>query len=153
MIHSSCVSMFLYLHIWKVMLLISLTVVVSLSGLEVTHLLLEYIPRSAPPTVPLKLVACLRVIVTSCPRQVEGIQWTCHVAGCCNSRCRNVLIGTQDATLWELFGWKHEYCVSMCVNFLMWEITASLLTCFITDVSFSNHNSAMYLRNMKVMDR
>lgn len=53
---------------------------VSLSGLEATHFLLEYIPRSALPTIPLKLVACLRIIITSCPRKVKDVQcwFTCY---------------------------------------------------------------------------
>lgn len=52
----------------------------------------------------------------------------------------------------KLFGWKPAQCVSINLNSFIGEIIVSLLACFVTDVSISNHNTTMYLRNVRLMD-
>lgn len=121
MIHSSCVSMFLHLH-WKVMLLISLTFWVSLSGFEVTHLFFKYTSRSPVPLgflsnwlLILRVAVFLRLSLLAQNKlkwfsagslviQLKCWLWfcTCHTTGFHNWWSTNVLIGTKAVTLWAV---------------------------------------------------
>lgn len=119
MILSSCVSMFLHLH-WKVILLISLTFFVSLSGFEVTHLVFKH-TSSSPVSLGFLSKWLLFWGEFSFPQvsllAQNKLQWfsagsvviqlkcrlwfcTCYTTDFHSRWSANVLIGTKAVTLW-----------------------------------------------------